>query len=226
MGGQENGLEPRPVADEDFLRIFLPPEIRLAQRQSMIQSSKSSDGAPHSCLGFYLVRLEPAEGQDFPAAAEGGAQIGDHIQNLLNKVIRDSDIPARLSDQEHLVILRDLDPNQTYVVSQRFLSSAADSDILLAANLSTRVGYVIYPLSSQPNHPPQQWEQIIDLARTMTSHGDPTGRATGHGLLRGPDMADTGVPESDLIPLAIHDPSALAKVGLVQILKINLMPAV
>jgi hypothetical protein len=60
----------------------------------------------------------------------------------------------------------------------------------------------------------------------MTSHGDPTGRATGHGLLRGPDMADTGVPESDLIPLAIHDPSALVKVGLVQILKINLMPAV
>jgi len=223
MGGQENGLEPRPVADEDFLRIFLPPEIRLAQRQSMIQSSKSSDGAPHSCLGFYLVRLEPAEGQDFPAAAEGGAQIGNHIQNLLNKVIRDSDIPARLSDQEHLVILRDLDPNQTYVVSQRFLSSAADSEMLQAANLNTRVGYVIYPLSSQPNHPPQQWEKIIDLARTMSSHGDPTGRATGHGLLRGPDMTDAGVPESDLIPLAIRDPGALVNVGLVQILKINLM---
>jgi len=162
-------------------------------------------------------------GDEFPAPDKGGSQIGDHIQALLDEVIRDSDIPARLSDQEHLAILRDLDPDQTYVVSQRFLSSAADSDLLQAANLRTRVGYVIYPLSTQPNHPPQQWETIIELARTMSRHGDPTGRATGHGLLRGPTMAETGIPESDLIPLAIRDPNSVVKVGFVQILKIHLM---
>ena len=223
MTEQKNELEPRPVADADFLRLFMPPEIRLSQRQSMLESTTSSDGAPHSCLGIYLVRVEPSLGSRFPDSAKGGSQIGDHLQMLLNKVIRDSDIPARLSDQEHLAILRDLDPDQTYVVSQRFLSSAADSDLLQAAGLCTRVGYVIYPLSSQPNHPPQQWEKLVELARTMSAHGNPTGRATGHGLLRGPNMMNTGVPESDLIPLAIRDPDSLVKVGLVKIIKIHLM---
>ena len=61
--------------------------------------------------------------------------------------------PGAASDQEHLAVLRDLDPEHTYVVSQRFLAMAADSDLLLAANLRTRVGYVVYPLSSQPNFP-------------------------------------------------------------------------
>jgi hypothetical protein len=223
MTAQKDALEPRRVADPDFLKIFLPPEIRLAQRQSMLRRSISPDGSPSSCLGFYLVRLEPAPGTEFPATDKGGSLIGDHVQALLNAVIRDSDIPARLSDLEHLVILRDLDPDQTYAVSQRFLSSASDSDLLKAAELNTRVGYVIYPLSSQPNHPPEQWESLIDLARAMSTHGDPRGRATGNGLLRGPKVMDLGISESDLIPLAIRDPDSLAKVGLLKIMKIQLM---
>jgi len=213
------------VADYDFLKIFMPREIRLAQRQAMLSSSKSDDGMPTSCLGIYLVRLEPMEGDWFPASAEGGAQIGDHVQDLLAEVIRDSDIPARLSDQEHLAILRDLDPDQTYVVSQRFLSSTTDSDLLRAANLRTRVGYVIYPLSSQPNHPPQQWEKVVDLARAMSRFGEPSGRASGNGLLRGPGMTSTGIPESDLVPLAIRDPESLVRVGMLQIQKIHLVPS-
>ena len=214
------------VADYDFLQIFMPREIRLVQRQVMLQSSKSSDGVPTSCLGIYLVRLEAMEGDWFPVAAEGGSQIGDHIQEILAEVIRDSDIPARLSDQEHLAILRDLDPEQTFVVSQRFLSFATESDLLQAANLRARVGYIIYPLSSQPNHPPQQWETIIELARVMSQYGEPSGRASGNGLLRGPSMTEDGIPESDLIPLAIRDPDGLVKVGMLQIQKIHLMPSV
>jgi hypothetical protein len=216
----------RPLAGMDFLRIFLPPEIRLAQRRAMVQSSQSTDGMPSSCLGLYLVRLEPMAGNWFPAPAEGGSQIGDHVQALLNEVIRDSDIPVRLSDQEHLAVLRDLDPEHTYVVSQRFLSSAADSDLLQAANLRTQVGYIIYPLSSQPNYPPSQWENLVDLARNMSCHGDPSGRACGHGLLRGPSPSATGIAEVDLIPLAIRDPDSLSKVGMLQIQKIHLMPSV
>jgi hypothetical protein len=212
------------VADYDFLRVFMPREIRLAQRQAMLQSSKSSDGEPTSCLGIYLVHLEPIEGDSFPASAEGGAQIGDHIQEFLTEVIRDSDIPVRLSDQEHLAILRDLDPEQTYVVSQRFLSSANGSGLLQAANLRTRIGYIIYPLSSQPNHPPEQWEKLIELARVMSQHGEPSGRACGNGLMRGPGMTEAGIPESDLVPLAIRDPEGLVKVGMLQIQKIHLVP--
>jgi hypothetical protein len=215
-----------PVADLDFLRIFLPYVLRLAQRQAMVSGSKSADGSPSSCLGLYLVRLEPMSGDWFPATAEGGGQIGDHIQDLLVEVVRDSDIPVRISDQEHLAILRDLDPQQTYAVSQRFLASASDSDLLQAANLRTRVGYVIYPLSSQPNYPTSQWENIVELARRMSSYGEPSGRASGNGLLRGPDMKETGIPESDLIPLAIRDPEALVKPGLLQIQRIQLLSSV
>ena len=226
MTETKQGLASPHVADLAFLRIFLPYELRLAQRQAMVSSSKSADGAPSSCLGIYLVRLEPMSGDWFPAPAEGGAQIGDHIQDLLTDVIRDSDIPVRLSDQEHLAILRDLDPQHTYTISQRFLASASDSDLLHAANLRARIGYVIYPLSSQPNYPPAQWENIVELARRMSAHGQPIGRASGNGLLRGPDMTETGIPESDLVPLALRDPESLVKPGLLQIQKIQLLSQV
>ena len=215
-----------PVADLEFLKIFLPYELRLAQRQAMVSGSKSDDGSPSSCLGLYLGRLEPVSGDWFPASAEGGAQIGDHIQDLLTEVLRDSDIPVRMSDQEHLAVLRDLDPQHTYAVSQRFLTSASDSDLLQAANLRTRVGYIIYPLSSQPNYPPSQWENIVELARRMSAYGEASGRASGNGLLRGPDMTETGIPESDLIPLAIRDPESLVKPGLLQIQRIQLLSRV
>lgn len=215
-----------PVADRDFLKVFLPYEMRLAQRRAMVSSSKSPDRSPGTCLGLYFVRLEPIKGDWFPAPLEGGAQIGDHIQVLLQDVIRDSDIPIRMNNQEHLAVLRDLDPEHTYVVSQRFLAMAADSDLLLAANLRTRVGYVVYPLSSQPNFPADQWETVVDLARKMSDRAQPSGRACGHGLLRGPGMVESGIPESDLIPLALRDPDALVKVGLLQIQRIHLMPNV
>ena len=222
MIGTGQKRTPTPVADLDFLKVFLPYELRLAQRQAMVSSSRSNDGVPSSCLGLYLVRLEPKSGDWFPTAADGGAQIGDHIQDMLVEVVRDSDIPVRMSDQEHLAILRDLDPQQTYAVSQRFLTCASDSDLLQAANLRTRVGYVIYPLSSQPNFPTSQWETLIELARRMSALGEPSGHS-GHGLLRGPDMIESGIPESDLIPLAMRDPEALVKPGLLQIQRIQLL---
>lgn len=213
-----------PIADRAFLSVFLPYELRLAQRQTMVSSSRSPDRSPGTCLGLYYVRLEPMSGTWFPARFEGGAQIGDHVQQLLRNVIRDSDIPVRLSDQEHLAVLRDLDPQQTYVVSQRFLASATESDLLQAADLRTRVGYIVYPLSSQPNFPVEQWETVVELARKMSDRGDAVGRACGHGLLRGPNMSETNIPESDLIPLAVRDPESLVKVGLLQIQRIHLVP--
>jgi hypothetical protein len=215
-----------PVAGPEFLKIFLPYELRLAQRRAMVTSSRSPDRSPGNCLGLYCVRLEPITGDWFPAPLEGGAQISAHIQTLLQDVIRDSDIPIRLSDQEHLAVLRDLDPEHTYVVSQRFLAMAADSDLLLAANLRARVGYVVYPLSSQPNFPAEQWATVVDLARKMSDRAQPSGPACGHGLLQGPAMAESGIPESDLIPLALRDPDALVKVGLLRIQRVHLMPNV
>jgi len=224
MDETQDGTFEAPEANLDFLRVFLPYELRLAQRRAMVSGSLSSDGLSNSCLGLYLVRLEPMAGDWFPAPAEGGSQIGDHVRGLLTEVLRDSDIPIRMGDQEHLGVLRDLDPQHAFVVTQRFLTSAASSDLLQAANLRTRVGYIIYPLSTQPNYPPEQWASILELARLMADRGDPVGRASGHGLLRGPNMAETGIPESDLIPLAVRDPDSLVKAGLLQIQRIHLLP--
>ena len=224
MNENHDSVVEAPTADLDFLRVFLPYELRLAQRRAMVSGSQSSDGLSNSCLGLYLVRLEPMEGDWFPAPAEGGSQIGDHVRELLSAVLRDSDIPIRMGDQEHLGILRDLDPQHAFVVTQRFLTSAATSDLLQAANLRTRVGYVVYPLSTQPNYPPEQWASILELARAMSNRGDNVGRASGHGLLRGPNMAETGIPESDLIPLAVRDPDSLVKAGLLQIQRVHLLP--
>jgi hypothetical protein len=39
-------------------------------------------------------------------------------------------------------------------------------------------------------------------------------------------MTETGIPESDLIPLAIRDPEALVKPGLLQIQRIQLLSRV
>ena len=43
-----------PVADLNFLRIFLPYELRLAQRQAMVSGSKSADGSPLASNGNFL----------------------------------------------------------------------------------------------------------------------------------------------------------------------------
>ena len=66
-----------PVAGLDFLKTFLPYELRLAQRRAMVTSSRSPDRSPGACLGLYFVRLEPIKGDWFPASVEGGAQIID-----------------------------------------------------------------------------------------------------------------------------------------------------
>jgi hypothetical protein len=38
-------------------------------------------------------------------------------------------------------------------------------------------------------------------------------------------MTQAGMPEADLIPVAIRDPESLAKLGLLKIQKIHLMPS-
>jgi hypothetical protein len=39
-------------------------------------------------------------------------------------------------------------------------------------------------------------------------------------------MSEAGIPESDLIPLAIRDPDGLAKVGMLRIQKIHLLTTI
>lgn len=214
-----------PEPDEEFLRIFMPYELRLAQRRAMMGNKDPRFALSSTFVGLYLVRLQAVTGDWFPSSIEGGHQIGIHVTQLLSEAMRDSDIPFKLSDEEHLVILRDIDPQHAYVVAQRFLTMAGRSDLLRAAGLKTRVGYVIYPLSTQPNFPVENWEQLVDLARTMSDRGEKTGPASGYGVLRGPQMENANIPETDLVPLAFQDSDSLVKAGLLQIQRIHLLPA-
>lgn len=222
----EQDVQSLPEPDETFLRTFMPYELRLAQRRAMMGRRDPRNVYANLFVGLYLVRLAAVEGDWFPSSIEGGRQIGIHVTGLLKEAMRDSDIPFNLSDREHLVVLRDIDPQHAYVVAQRFLTMAGASDLLRAAGLRTRVGYVIYPLSTQPNYPVDQWEKLIDLARTMSDLGDRSGPASGYGVLRGPQMETANIPETDLVPLAFQDSDSLVKAGLLQIQRIHLLPGI
>lgn len=215
-----------PVPDQNFLRVFMPYELRLAQRRAMMGNNDPRNVLTSTFVGLYLVRLQSVDGDWFPSSIEGGNQIGIHVTKLLREAMRDSDIPFKLADDEHLVVLRDIDPQHAYVVAQRFLTLAGRSDLLRAAGLGTRVGYVIYPLSTQPNFPVENWEQLIELARIMSNRGDSNRAASGYGVLRGPQMETANIPETDLVPLAFQDTDSLVKAGLLQLQRIHLLPGI
>lgn len=213
-----------PVADASFLDVFMHYEISLAQRRAMVWASLEAADIPSAFIGLYLVRLETGDGAWFPESQEGGAQLSQHVIELLRGAIRDSDIPVRLSDQEHLVVLRDLDPEHAYVVAQRFLAAAGRSDLLRGANLRTRMGYLVYPLSTQPDYPPSKWADLVALARRLSGLNTETFSAAGRGLLRGEQMVATGIPETDLVPLAFQDLESLTRNGILQLQRINIVP--
>ena len=58
----------------------------------------------------------------------------------------------------------------------------------------------------------------------MSRRGDDTSLACGYGLLRGPQMDEASIPESDLVPLAFQNPDTLVKAGILQIQRIQLLP--
>lgn len=224
MLGADDGHSPSlAVVDMDFLETFMPFELRLAQRRAMVWGTESPDGQPNSFIGLYVVRLEPASGREIPDWDHSGRKINEHVASLLARVLRDSDIPAVISDWEHLVVLRDVDPQRAYVVAQRFLASASESGMLRNTGLRTRVGYVIYPLSTQPNLPVDRWHGLLDLARHMSERGQTNATAYGHGLLRGQHMADAAIPEADLVPLAFENVESLARAGILQIQRIQML---
>jgi hypothetical protein len=221
--GQRAQKHRLPEVSVSFLETFLPYELVLAQRRALVWGSAASERIPNLFIGLYLVRLETLPGFSFPARDEGGAAIAEHVSDLLREVLRDSDIPANIAEHEHIAVLRDIDPQHAYAVAQRFLASAASSHELEEAGIRTCVGYLIYPLSTQANFPVERWSTLIDLARRMSHRGDANARALGYGLLRGPEMSEAGIPESDLVPLACQNPDTLVKAGILQIQRIQLL---
>jgi hypothetical protein len=100
-------LDHLKVVDNDFLDVFMPYELRLAQRRAMVWGADAPDLQPNAYIGLYLVRLEPAAGVAGPPWDTVGRTVSGHTMSLLRKVLRDSDIPAVISDWEFMAVLRD-----------------------------------------------------------------------------------------------------------------------
>jgi hypothetical protein len=214
-----------PVVNLDFLEQFVPYELLLAQRRAMVLGTSQAEQFPNAYIGLYVIRLEALPDFLFPTARDGAGEIGNHMSRLLRDVLRDSDIPAKITDQEYMAVLRDIDPQHAFSVAQRMLTLASSSPVLERANLRTCVGYVTYPLSLQPNFPVDRWNMLYELARRMSRRGDDLTAPCGYGLLRGPQMDESSIPESDLVPLAFQNPDTLVSAGILQIQRIQFLPA-
>ena len=211
-----------PRADTGFLEIFLPYELRLAQRRAMVWGSLESEFLPNAFVGLYLMRFEAAEGEGGDIPAADAERVMEHGWEILTAVLRDSDIPARLEEREFLAVLRDIDPEHAYVVAQRLLGLVARSELLREKGIRTRVGYLVYPFSFQPNFPAESWRELVEIARRMSARGGTRALASGHGILRGPRIVETSITEADLVALVQQDSESLVKAGLLQMQRIHM----
>ncbi len=213
-----------PPIDLEFLRTFLPYEVRLAQRRAMTWDDTPVDDLPPDFIGLYVVRLQPLEDPPPPTFAADGLELAEHLDDILRNVLRDSDLTARVSPHECLAVARDVNPGHSFAVAQRLLARLGHSDVLRRARVGARIGYVVYPLTTQPNYPPSQWSLLADLARKVGARGGSSAVATGFGLMRGPHMAEANLPERDLVPLAFEDLDSLVKAGILRLQRIHLLP--
>jgi hypothetical protein len=214
-----------PLADLDSLRVFMPYEIRLAQRRAMGWGIAAEETLQHTSIGLYLLQAAgPREGP-LPPDEDGGFELRAQLVAGARAALRDSDVLGVISGSELFAVVHDLEPHQSYVVAQRLLSATARSELLRGAGVSTRVGYLVYPLTTQPNFPPLQWTALVDLARAVSLRGiSNTPKApSGFGIMRGPAASDNDIPESDLVDLAFQDLDSLVGAGLLSLQRIHLM---
>ena len=224
MSQAESPFQPQlPIADAAFFETFMPYEIRLAQRRAMVWGAKSVTDMPITFFGLYLVRLEPQASNRFPSREQGGDELGQTLFDLLRSVLRDSDVPGWFKNQEHVAIARDTDPEHAHVIAERFLSAARKNEQLRSAGMQARIGYLVYPLSSPPNFPVEKWHFLVDLARLLSLRDPASSSTSGYGLVRGDDAASSGVPEADLIPIALQNPEPMINAGLIKLQRVQVL---
>jgi len=212
-----------PLGNRAFFEVFMPYEIRLAQRRAMAWGSTPHESLPPLFTGFYLVQPMLRGAGGMPAKEDGGSELRRHIEQLVRRALRDSDILGRLQGHDLLAVVRDLDPSQSYLVAQRLLSAFNRSEHLQAAGVGVRIGYVVYPLTSQPNYPPDQWTELIRLAAQVAKRAPDASSGTGFGLMRGPSAISANIPETDLVNLAFEDTASLVEAGLLTLQRLHLI---
>ncbi|MCP4898212.1 MAG: GGDEF domain-containing protein [bacterium] len=208
----------------EFLEVFLPFEIQLAQRRALTWAQhRPNEAAQTPSIGLYLLKLF-AQASTFPSSEYGGDEIGDVVHETVQSTIRDSDVPSRLANDEHMVIARDVDPQLGHIVAQRVLTTVSRLPQIQRTGITARIGYLVYPLSPQPNFSPSRWPELVSLARQIGEVAEIGPAASGYGILRGPKAGETALPESDLIPLAFEDLDTLVSAGVLRTQRVHLLP--
>ncbi len=206
------------LADEGFLEIFLPRELKLVQQHVQTRNEASDDSPRNQFLGLYLLRLQSDDSIEF----EVDPKVVRHLRRLITSAIRFTDIPGQLSSSEFLVVAREVELDRAFLIAQRLLALTSRSRVLEASGHQVRVGYIIYPLSIEPDLSPTEWPALLELARSMAHRAQDKDNHSGYGLIRGPEMGSPTIPEIDIISLATTDLSSLTRAELLNIRPINI----
>lgn len=210
-----------PKPGRAFLDIFMPYEIRVAQRRAMAQGT--AEGISGRCsLGLYLIQVEATSAESALEVA-GWSPLHAHVRELVTRAMRDSDIPCFIGEGEHFAVARDLDAENAFVIAQRMLGSMTRSTVLNAHDVRVAVGFVVYPLSTHPNLPAAEWTSLLHLTRALATRDRSTARTSGYGLVQGPEAASTGMAETVLIPVALDDPEPMIEAGALTLQKITVL---
>jgi hypothetical protein len=200
-GGAEKAL----VADRSFFDIFLPRELKLMQQISKARI----DGVAERFLGLFLVRLE---GQNGDSPSEPSPELSAksrHLLRLITSTIRYYDIPGQLIPGEFFLVVREIEPRRAGLIANRLLGMVSRSRVLSSGGISLRVGYIVYPISIEPDLAPTDWPKLVELARHLSGPlpglAGAAAETAGHGLCRGPEMGSPTIPEADIVNLAMTD---------------------
>lgn len=201
----------------------MPREISVVQRRLLGNPGGLSAHERSRHLGLFLVQVLPGPGAHLPADEEGGLAVRSLLLEILSGALRFSDVAGTLGPHELLGVARDLDGDQAFQIAQRILTGANGLELLRGAGLVARLSYVVYPLSSQPDLEPGDWQLLLDLARSLGEAETEPGSTSGRGVLRA-EGAVPSVPEGDLVRLALADLDSLTAGGLLRLQRIHLLP--
>jgi hypothetical protein len=209
------GSSDKSIADHSFFDFFLPRELKLLQQVSKSGGSRAISGTERF-LGLYVVRLESPGGEALDEESSELATKSRHLLRLITSTIRYYDIPGQLATGEYFLVIREIYPQRAGLIASRLLGMASRSRVLSSGSLSLRIGYVVYPLSIEPDLAPTEWPRLVELARKMSGPADHVSDkdVAGHGLLRGPEMGSPTIPEGDLVNLAMTDLSSMLQANL------------
>jgi len=209
-----------PVADRRFFDIFMPREIKLMQHQV----SQATGSLPDRYLGLFLIRFEPVD-VDAPSAQDLDVSAQTrHLMRLITSTIRYTDIPGQLNPYEFMAVIREIKPHRALMIAKRLLGMASRSRLLSVSSVALRLGYVVYPLSLEPDFSPTRWPQLLELTQRLSYLPEQSNKPElfGYGLVRGPGMGSPTIPEADLVNLAMTDLDSLTKAELLTLESIEL----